>query len=90
MPKIDVWVYKSKPDVIQAVQWKKEFLDDPEKEVGVMMFCDVSSLPEAITNLTDGDYIIKDLCGNIRTERKSVFERKYDAITKLKDGKAND
>lgn len=86
MSKIDVWVYKSKPDIIQAIQWKKELMNDSEKEVALMMFCDMSSLPEMITNLKDGDYIIKDLYGNIRTEEKAKFEKKYDAITKLKDG----
>mgnify|MGYP006935995350 CR=1 FL=1 len=90
MSKIDVWVYKSKPDIIQAVQWKKELINDPEKEVALMMFCDSNNLPESITNLKDGDYIIKDLYGKIRTEDKSKFEKQYDAITKLKDGKAND
>ena len=91
--------YRIKPEVVQAVQWTGDNMDE------LSMFTTVKGIPKVFMNyvseakelrlitadskysilISEGDYVIKDTSGEFTVLNPEIFKKTYESVAVNKD-----
>ena len=84
--------YRKKPVEIEAIQFKRDCFEDinefaegnatnfrTEKCINGRSYCEIKTL-EGLMTATEGDYIIKDVNGEVYPCKPDIFEKTYELV----------